>query len=105
MGALSRRGPLAAGYLGVSAQLSERTYGHHHPDYMRGAAEAITSKQSHNVSLVVSLVEPENDKAKRQKPNAWWANKDKTGHWIILIQLPLLKWRRQKVHEKPGLAR
>jgi hypothetical protein len=45
----------------------ERTYGHHHPDYMRSAAQAITSKQSQNVSLVVSLVEPENDRAKRQK--------------------------------------
>jgi hypothetical protein len=57
----------AAGYLGMSAQMIERTYGHHHPDYMRGAAQAITSKQSQNVSLVVSLVEPENDRTKRQK--------------------------------------
>jgi hypothetical protein len=57
----------AAGYLGMSAQMIERTYGHHHPDYMRSAAQAITSKQSQNVSLVVSLVEPENDRAKRQK--------------------------------------
>jgi hypothetical protein len=45
----------------------ERTYGHHHPDYMRSAAQAITSKQPQNVSLVVSLVEPENDRTKRQK--------------------------------------
>ena len=57
----------AAGYLGMSAQMIERTYGHHHPDYMRGAANAITSKQSQNVSLVVSLVEPENDRTKRRK--------------------------------------
>jgi integrase len=57
----------AAGYLGMSAQMIERTYGHHHPDYMRGAAQAITSKQPQNVSLVVSLVEPENDQPKRQK--------------------------------------
>jgi len=57
----------AAGYLGMSAQTIERTYGHHHPDYMRGAAQAITSKQSQNVSLVVSLVEPESDRTKRQK--------------------------------------
>jgi hypothetical protein len=34
---------------------------------MRGAAQAITSKQPTNVSLVVSLVEPENSRAKRQK--------------------------------------
>jgi integrase len=57
----------AAGYLGMSAEMIERTYGHHHPDYMRAAAQAITSKQSQNVSLVVSLVEPENASAKRQK--------------------------------------
>ena len=57
----------AAGYLGMSAEMLERTYGHHHPDYMRAAAHAITSKQQQNVSLVVSLVEPENGPAKRQK--------------------------------------
>jgi integrase len=64
----------AAGFLGMSAEVLERTYGHHHPDYMRGAAQAITSKQSTNisgqaanVSLVVSLVEPENDRHKRRK--------------------------------------
>jgi integrase len=64
----------AAGYLGMSAEVLERTYGHHHPDYMRAAAAAITTKQpanisgrGANVSLVVSLVEPENDRHKRQK--------------------------------------
>jgi len=36
-----------------------------------------------------------------RKGEAWWAQKDKTGHWMLLIQLPLLKWRRQKPHEKP----
>jgi integrase len=56
----------AAGYLGMSAAMIERTYGHHHPDYMRGAAQAITSKQSQNVSLVVSLVQPETGKTKQQ---------------------------------------
>src|SRR6201999_2330019 len=39
----------AAGYLGMSSQILERVYGHHHPDYMRAAADAITSKQSRNV--------------------------------------------------------
>jgi integrase len=57
----------AAGYIGMSSEMIERTYGHHHPDYMRGAAQAITAKQPQNVSLVVSLVEPENDRTKRQK--------------------------------------
>jgi hypothetical protein len=64
----------AAEYLGMSAQMIERTYGHHHPDYMRGAAAAITTKQPQNisgqpqnVSLVVSLVEPENRSQRKQK--------------------------------------
>ena len=54
---------------GMSAEMVERTYGHHHPDYLRDAARAITSKQSQNVSLVVSLVEPDNNRSKRQKQN------------------------------------
>jgi integrase len=57
----------AAGYLGMSTDVLERTYGHHHPDYMRGAAEAITSKQPQNVSLVVPLVETENPRSRRRK--------------------------------------
>jgi integrase len=47
----------AAGFLGMSAEMLERTYGHHHPDYLKGAADAITSKTPQNVSLVVSLAE------------------------------------------------
>jgi integrase len=58
----------AAGYLGMSAEVLERTYGHHHPDYMRGAAQAITSKQVQNVSLVVSLADQRNDRQKRRNP-------------------------------------
>jgi hypothetical protein len=40
-------------FSGMSAEALERTYGHHHPDYMRAATQAITSKQSQNVSLVI----------------------------------------------------
>jgi integrase len=57
----------AAGYLGMSVEIIERTYGHHHPEYLRAAAEAITAKQSQNVSLVVSLVEPQNGSTKLRK--------------------------------------
>ena len=31
----------AAGYLGMSVETLERTYGHHHPDYQKEAAEAL----------------------------------------------------------------
>lgn len=34
----------AAGYLGMSVKVLLDTYGHHHPDYMKEAAEAITAK-------------------------------------------------------------
>ena len=34
----------AAGYLGMSLKTLERIYGHHHPDFQRGAAEGITRK-------------------------------------------------------------
>jgi integrase len=57
----------AAGYLGMSTEMVERTYGHHHPEYMRAAAEAITSKQSQNVSLVIPLVKAEKEPTRRQK--------------------------------------
>jgi integrase len=57
----------AAGFLGMSTEVLERTYGHHHPDYMRAAAQAIGSKQSQNVSLVIPLVRPENGTIKQRK--------------------------------------
>jgi integrase len=57
----------AAGYLGMSPQMIERTYGHHHPDYMRGAAAAITAKHPANVSLVIPLVEREDRSSRKQK--------------------------------------
>ena len=41
----------AAGYLGMSEKTLRETYGHHHPDYMRGAVEAINrnSRQPGNI--------------------------------------------------------
>jgi len=34
----------AAGYLGMTTDTLEKTYGHHHPDYQSQAAENITRK-------------------------------------------------------------
>lgn len=50
----------AAGFLGMSAELIDRVYGHHHPAHLHGAARAIGYRQK----LVVSLV------AERAKRNA-----------------------------------
>jgi hypothetical protein len=53
----------AAGFLGMSEKTLRDTYGHHHPDYLRGAADSIgTNPVPKKVTLVVSLVE---EKAKR----------------------------------------
>jgi integrase len=57
----------AAGFLGMSAEILEKTYGHHHPDYLKDAADAITSKAPQKVSLVVSLVEAAENKRKTKK--------------------------------------
>lgn len=35
----------AAGYLGMTVEVLERTYGHHHPDYLTEAVEGITAKR------------------------------------------------------------
>jgi integrase len=35
----------AAGYLGMTVEVLERTYGHHHPDHLAEAVEAITTKK------------------------------------------------------------
>jgi hypothetical protein len=55
----------AAGFLAMSEKTLRDTYGHHHPDHLRGAAEAIGSRAApKKVALVVSLVE---EKAKRAR--------------------------------------
>jgi integrase len=64
---MQRAAPMweAAGFLGMSEKTLRDTYGHHHPDHLRGAAEAIGSRPTppKKVALVVSLVE---EKAKRE---------------------------------------
>jgi hypothetical protein len=53
----------AAGFLGMSEKTLRDTYGHHHPDHLRGAADAIGSRPTpKKVALVYSLVE---EKARR----------------------------------------
>jgi len=55
----------AAGFLGMSAEVLLTTYGHHHPDFLHGAANAITSK--HRVSVVESVVDLDTAGKRRQK--------------------------------------
>ena len=53
----------AAGFLGMSVETLDRVYGHHHPDFLVDAAEAIGRKPNRNQALVVSLV----DEGRRSK--------------------------------------
>jgi hypothetical protein len=62
----------AAGFLGMSEKTLRETYGHHHPDFLREAADAIASRPTpKKVALVVSLVE---EKAKRAGVSKTTAN-------------------------------
>jgi integrase len=53
-----------AGFLGMSVETLDRVYGHHHPDYLSDAADAIGRKPNKNQALVFPLV---GDGAKRKK--------------------------------------
>ena len=55
----------AAGFLGMSAEVLLGTYGHHYPDFLHGAANAITTK--HRVSVVESVVDLDSERERRQK--------------------------------------
>jgi hypothetical protein len=51
----------AAGFLGMSEKTLRDTYGHHHPDHLKGASTAMGTHKPQ--SLVISLVE---ERMKRQ---------------------------------------
>jgi len=62
----------AAGFLGMSPEVLEGTYGHHHPDHLRGAASAIGRKGRYFsvAETVVSLTEGRNE---TKNPNECWS--------------------------------
>ena len=66
---MQRGAPLweAAGFLGMSVEVLLDTYGHHHPEFLRDAAAAITSKPKQNVSGVISGVDLAAYREKRRK--------------------------------------
>ena len=45
----------ACGYFGVSLEMIERTYGHHHKDYLSGAAEAMNGRSMGQARHMPSL--------------------------------------------------
>jgi hypothetical protein len=74
----------AAGLLGMSAELIDRVYGHHHPAYLRGAARAIGYRSREK--LVVSLVEERAKRAGSLQPieNIGGPGRTRTAHHTIM---------------------
>ena len=69
----------AAGFLGMSEKTLRDTYGHHHPDHLRGAANAIGSRRTpKKVALVVSLVEEKTKRAGAQEPPDFTGGPERT---------------------------
>jgi len=52
----------AAGFLGMGVEMLDRVYGHHHPDHLRAAANAIGYRRRRRQSLADSLA---GDRARR----------------------------------------
>ena len=62
----------AAGFLGMSAEVLETTYGHHHPDHLRRAALAIGRKER-IVSVVETVVDTGTGVDQKKNPNDIWS--------------------------------
>ena len=62
----------AAGFLGMSPEVLQETYGHHHPDYLQGAAAA-TGQKGRYVSVVESVVDLGITSDQNKKPNEFWS--------------------------------
>ena len=62
----------AAGFLGMSPEVLQQTYGHHHPDFLHGAAAAIGQKGRY-VSVVESVVDSGPSTDQNKKTSEFWS--------------------------------
>ena len=62
----------AAGVLGMSPEVLQDTYGHHHPDYLQGATAAIGQKGPY-VSVVETVVSLTEGRKETKKLNEFWS--------------------------------
>jgi integrase len=62
----------AAGFLGMSPEVLQDTYGHHHPDYLHGAAAAIAQKGRY-VSVAETVAGLTEDRNEKKKPSDFWS--------------------------------
>ncbi|WP_316194495.1 site-specific integrase [Bradyrhizobium sp. SZCCHNRI3052] len=64
----------AAGFLGMSPEILQDTYGHHHPDYLQGAAVAIGQK-GFNVSVAKTVASPIEDRTQERNSGKKWSER------------------------------
>jgi integrase len=62
----------AAGFLGMSPEVLQETYGHHHPDHLRGAAVAIGQK-GRVVSVAETVVDLTEGQNQTKNSNDYWS--------------------------------
>jgi hypothetical protein len=62
----------AAGFLGMSPEVLQETYGHHHPDHLRGAAVAIGQK-GRLVSVAETVADLTEDRNQTKNSNDYWS--------------------------------
>jgi len=62
----------AAGFPGMSPELLQDTYGHHHPDFLQGAATA-NGQKGRYVSVVETVVDSGKTSDQKEKPNEIWS--------------------------------
>jgi integrase len=62
----------AAGFLGMSPEVLQDTYGHHHPDHLHGAAAAIGQKGRY-VSVAETVVDLTEDRNQKKNSNEIWS--------------------------------
>jgi hypothetical protein len=58
----------AAGFLGMSSEVLQDTYGYHHPDYLQGPAAAIGQKGRY-----VSVVDSGTTNDQKKNSNDFWS--------------------------------
>ncbi len=62
----------AAGFLGMSSEVLQDTYGHHHPDRLQGAAATIGQKDRY-VSVAKTVANLTEDRNETKKPSDYWS--------------------------------
>jgi hypothetical protein len=62
----------AAGFLGMSPEVLRSTYGHHHPDFLQGAAAAVGQK-SRYVSVAETMASLTDEQNQPKNSNDIWS--------------------------------